>query len=247
LSGTRSLPGHCANHTDRPAVAGCRHCGDFLCAECVAAGEDGICPVCAGVGSDNPAALWERKRGAGGFLKIFWGVFRGPEKFFSGMPHGRGAWYAYLYAGIALLVSALLTTGMTWLVGGGPEGAPVGEPFPWYIALNAAGLAGLLLLDAAAIFGLGRLYRSGLAAGCAFRDVLRVAAYGATAYLVFFIPVFGPLLALALSLVYLTLGAHRGLHLSVAQSLSLALLPVIIRFGAIWIIYGDRFWELVAG
>ena len=27
----------------------------------------------------------------------------------------------------------------------------------------------------------------------------------------------------------------------------LALLPVIIRFGAIWIIYGDRFWELVAG
>jgi len=235
LSGTRSLPGHCVNHTDRPAVAGCRHCGDFLCAECVSAGVDGVCAVCAGAGSDNPAALWERRRSAGGFFKIFWGVLHGPEKFFGGMPHGRGAWYAYLYAGIILLVSALLTTGMTWLVGGGP--------FPWYVALNAPGLAGLLLLDAAALFGLGRLYQRRLS----FRDILRVAAYGATAYIVLFIPVFGPLLVLALSLVYLTLGAHRGLHLGVAQSLSLALLPVLIRLGAVWIIYGDRFWELVAG
>ena len=239
MSGTRSLPGRCVNHPDRPAVAGCRHCGDFLCAECAAAGEDGICPVCAGVGSDNPAALWERKRGAGGFLKTFWGVFRGPEKFFGKMPHGRGAWYAYLYAGITLAFSALLTIGMTWL--GGPEGAPVGEPFPWYIALNAAGLAALLLLDAAALFGLGRLYRNRPPAGCTFRDVLRVVAYGATAYIVLFIPIFGPLLVLALSLVYLTLGAHRGLHFGVAQSLSLALLPVIIRLGAAWLIYGDRF------
>ncbi|MCX7021577.1 MAG: hypothetical protein NTW26_04745 [bacterium] len=239
MSGTRSLPGHCVNHPDRPAVAGCRHCGDFLCAECAAAGEDRICAVCAGVGSDNPAALWERGRNANGFFKTIWGVIRGPEKFFGKMPHGRGAWYAYLYAGIALLFSTLLTTGVTWLFAGGPEGAP----FPWYVALNAPGLAGLLLLDAVALFGLGRLYQSRLA----FRDVLRVASYGATAYLVLFIPVFGPLLVLALILVYLTLGAHRGLHFGVAQSLSLALLPVVIRLGAAWIIYGDRFWELVGG
>ncbi|OGD72333.1 MAG: hypothetical protein A2Y64_00490 [Candidatus Coatesbacteria bacterium RBG_13_66_14] len=136
-----------------------------------------------------------------------------------------------------------MTIGMTWLTGNGP--------FPWYVALNAPGLAALLLLDSCAIFGLGRLYQSGLAAGCAvgctFRDVLRVAAYGATAYLALFIPVFGPLLVLALGLVYLTVGAHRGLHLGVAQSLSLALLPILIRLGAAWVIYGDRFWELVAG
>jgi hypothetical protein len=239
LSGTRSLPGHCVNHTERPAVAGCRHCGDFLCAECAAAGADGVCAVCAGVGSDNPAALWERKRGVGGFFKILWGVLRGPERFFGGMPHGRGAWYAYLYAGIILLASVIVTLGATWLFGGGTEGAP----FPWQVALNAPGLAALLLLDAAALFGLGRLYRSRLA----FGDVLRIVAYGATAYLTLFIPVFGPLLVLALSLVYLTVGAHRGLHLSVAQSLSMALLPVVIRLGAAWIIYGDRFWELVTG
>jgi len=235
VSGARSLPGCCANHPDRPAVAGCRHCGDFLCVECAAASVDGVCAVCAGVGSDNPAARWERGRTAGGLFKIIWGVLRGPEIFFGKMPHGRGAWYAYLYAGIILLASALLTIGGTWLIGGGS--------FPWYVALNAPGLAALLLLDAAALFGLARLYRNRLP----FRDVLRVAAYGATAYLFLFIPVFGPLLVLALSLVYLTVGAHRGLHLGIAQSLSLALLPVVIRLGAAWIIFGDRFWEIVAG
>jgi hypothetical protein len=235
VSGARSLPGCCANHPDRPAVAGCRHCGDFLCAECAAAAVDGVCAACAGAGSNNPAARWERERGVAGFFRTIWGVLRGPETFFARMPHGRGAWYAYLYAGIVLAASVILTTGVTWSVGGGT--------FPWYVLANAPGLAALLLLDAAALFGLGRLYERRLA----FRDVLRVAAYGATAYLALFIPVFGPLLVLALSLVYLTLGAHRGLHLGVAQSLSLALLPVVIRLGAAWIVYGERFWGFVAG
>jgi hypothetical protein len=151
------------------------------------------------------------------------------------MPRGRGAWFAYLYAGLVLLGAAILTTGVTWLVRGGP--------FPWFVLVNVLGLAALLLLDTAALFGLGRLYDRRLN----FRDALRVVAYGATAYVFLVVPVFGPLLVLALGLVYLTLGAYRGLHMGVVRSVSLALLPLVIRLAAVWMIYGDRFVRLVAG
>jgi hypothetical protein len=109
--------------------------------------------------------------------------------------------------------------------------------------LNVLGLAGLLLLDTAAIFVLGRLYHRKLP----FPDVLRVVSYSATAYIFLIVPIFGPLLVLVLILVYLTLGSHRGLHLGIVQSVSLALLPLAIRLAAAWLIYGGRFIQLVTG
>ncbi|MCK4593994.1 hypothetical protein KAU45_05790, partial [bacterium] len=154
---------------------------------------------------------------------------------FGGMPRGRGAWYAFLYAGLILFISAVLTTLVQLFIRGGSV--------PWHILLNVLGLAGLLLLDTAALLALGRLYNGRLP----FPDVLRVVSYSATAYIFLIVPIFGPLLVLALILVYLTLGSLRGLHLGVVQSVSLALLPLAIRLAAAWLIYGDRFIQLVAG
>ena len=235
MNAVRQPPGYCVNHHDRPAVAGCRHCGDFFCAECAPKAADGVCRGCTGEGSDNPASLWERERRASGPVKVLWAVLTRPGGLFASMPRGRGARFAYLYAAMTLFCAALITTALTWLVRGGP--------FPWLVPVNTAGLAGLLIVDAALIFGLGRLYDRRLA----FPDALRVVSYGATAYLFLVVPVFGPLLILALGLAYLTVGAHRGLHLGVPQAVSLALAPLLVRLGAAWLIYGGGFWERVAG
>ncbi len=234
----KQLNGYCVNHPDRAAVVGCSLCGDFLCEECRQAGENGVCERCLReTRRTTVASRWEERPTPGGFFSVLGNLASGPGDFFSGVPHKKGGWRAFLFAGLALLFGAVLSAGVIYLLG--PTSSETSarllwQKQLWLTPLNLLGLLPLLLFDALLCFGLARLYDKTVT----FSRLLRLVSYSAAAWLLYAIPTLGVLLALLLGSFFLFTGAKRALGLTTFQALTLPLLPIAIKAGIVILLSG---------
>jgi hypothetical protein len=235
-----AVRGRCARHPEREAVAGCRICGDFLCEECRDAGRDGMCARCAGL--DAPAGeadAWERKPGLGRFFRVIGALVAHPKDFFAELPRRGGAWTAYLHAVGVLVLSAAAATLINYLVGPAAGGAAARAAWLrtlWLVPVNLAGLAVVVLLDALICYALANFYDKGVGLGA----VLRVVSYATAAYVFYPLPTLGLPIAVILSLVYVGYGARHALGLDAVRAVTVALLPLLLRAAAVFILAGDR-------
>ncbi|MCD4732975.1 YIP1 family protein [bacterium] len=234
----KQLNGYCVNHPDRPAVVGCLLCGDFLCTECQQAGADKVCERCLReTQRTTVASRWEERPTPGGFFSVLGSLASGVGDFFSGVPHGKGGWQTFLFAGLALLSGAILSVGVIYLIG--PASSETSAQLLWQkqlwlTPLNLLGLLPLLLFDALICFGLARLYDKTIT----LSRLLRLVSYSAAAWLLYAIPTLGMLLALLLGSFFLFTGAKRALGLTTFQALTLPLLPIAIKAGIVFLIRG---------
>jgi hypothetical protein len=241
------IQGNCVHHPERKAVVGCRHCGDFLCAECREAGRDGLCARCARSRADEgPAHRWERRPGPATFFGVIGGIIGSPGSFYTASPRGRGGWRAYLHAAGVLLLAAAAATLVNYLIG--PASADeaarrVWLTSLWLVPVNLAGLLVVILADAAVCFALLRFYDREIG----FQDSLRLVSYATASYIFYPVPVFGLPIAVIMALVFVGVGARRAYGLSIPRAVLVAVIPLLLRLLVVLALAGDRLSELWGG
>jgi len=232
----KKIHGYCVNHHDRVAAVGCSLCGDFLCEECQQAGAGNVCARCLKeTQKTTVTSRWEERPTAGGFFSILGDLASGVGDFFSGVPHGKGGWKAFLFAGIALLLGAVLSVGVIYLIG--PASSETAAQLLWQkqlwlVPLNLLGLLPLLLFDALICFGLAKLYDKTIT----YSRLLRLVSYSAAAWLLYAVPTLGILLALLVGSFFLFTGAKRALGLTTFQAITLPLVPIAIKAGIVFLL-----------
>lgn len=236
----KKVRGRCVHHPEVEAEAGCRVCGDFLCASCRDAGEDGICSRCIArrVG-EGVAHNWERSPDASSFFRALGAIISAPGEFFRGLPRDTGGWRAYLHAVGVVLLAALGATLVNYLFGPAEVGEAARQAWLtnlWLVPLNLAGLLVVILLDAVVCFGALRFYDR----EAAFPSALRLVSYATAAYVFYPLPGIGLPIAVLFSLVLLGIGVRQCYGLAIPRCVLVAIIPLLLRLGVVLAVSGER-------
>jgi hypothetical protein len=248
----------CVNHPDVPEVTRCDNCRRMVCADCFVMIEGRkLCGRCKAeavrrverggrleTGRRSPSP-WEQEKSLASLVETTRQVLVTPRDFYSGLAlEGSGFW-SYVFAigwpstavagiiGVFLPSLAIGRNPLTGLTGAGAAGtlgvlAAVVLLAPLQLAIGIAIQAGILHLFLRMVGGAsGRL-----------ETTVRAIGYGQAVFAFNWIPLIGPVVGGIWLLVLMVVGLREMHGTSTGRALAAILLPFVLCFGSLFVVFG---------